>query len=71
MADSEWQERYDKSIQDTEDAIARSNAERSTPEKIADQSLVTGTLLDLVIAPFVALGHGVAALVRRRRGRTD
>jgi hypothetical protein len=67
MADSEWQERYDRSIQATEEAIARSNADRSTPEKIADQSMVTGTLLDLVIAPFVALGHRVAALVRRRR----
>jgi hypothetical protein len=71
MADSEWQERYDRSIQATEDAIARSDAERSTAEKIVDQSLVTGSLLDLVIAPFVALGHGVAALVRRGRERAD
>lgn len=71
MADSEWQQRYDRSIQETEEAIARSIAERSTAEKIFDRSTVTGTLVDFVIFPFVAIGHGVAALMRRRRrGRT-
>lgn len=69
MAEAEWQARYDRSLKETEDAIARSDAARSTPEKIFEQSCITGTLIDVVIFPFVALGHGIAALLRRRRAR--
>jgi hypothetical protein len=63
-----WQERYDRSIEETDEAIRRAEAERSPAEKILERSTISGTLLDLVLLPFVALGHGIAALVRRRRG---
>ncbi|MGD9998367.1 MAG: hypothetical protein AB7L17_21570 [Ilumatobacteraceae bacterium] len=59
-----WQESYDESIRRTDEAIKRSDAERSTTEKILDRSAQTSTALDLLIVPVVALAHGVAGLVR-------
>jgi hypothetical protein len=67
VARSEWQKRYDQSIRETDEAMARAKANRSTWEKILDRS--TGSGLDIVIVPVVALGHGVAGLFRRRRGQ--
>jgi hypothetical protein len=68
---SSWQERYDESIREHDEAVKRTDANRSTREKIGDRSMVTGTVADLVIFPFVALVHGVSALVKRRRGRSS
>ena len=64
---SSWQERYDQSIREHDEAVARADANRSTWEKIGDRSLVTGTVADLLIFPFVALGHGISALLKRHR----